>query len=62
MQDAETTPWYPTARLLRQQSQGDWDGVIDRVIRELDALHRSPEKISSQAAVASELSLHCIYD
>jgi hypothetical protein len=27
----ETTPWYPTARLFRQQTPGDWRGVIDRL-------------------------------
>jgi tetratricopeptide (TPR) repeat protein len=31
----ETTPWYPTARLFRQTSPGDWDGVIARVGAEL---------------------------
>ncbi|MGA8615062.1 MAG: tetratricopeptide repeat protein [Xanthobacteraceae bacterium] len=29
--DGETSPWYPTARLFRQSSLGDWDGVIARV-------------------------------
>jgi tetratricopeptide (TPR) repeat protein len=38
MQQTETTPWYPTARLFRQSSPGDWPGVLDRVIAELDAL------------------------
>jgi hypothetical protein len=28
----ETTPWYPTMRLFRQERQGDWAGVIDRVL------------------------------
>jgi tetratricopeptide (TPR) repeat protein len=23
------TPWYPTMRLFRQQSSGDWEGVVD---------------------------------
>jgi hypothetical protein len=35
MQDIETTPWYPTARLLRQQTAGDWSEVMSLVIREL---------------------------
>jgi ADP-heptose:LPS heptosyltransferase len=35
MQQTETTPWYPTARLFRQSAPGDWDGVLDRVIGEL---------------------------
>jgi tetratricopeptide (TPR) repeat protein len=29
--DGETTSWYPTARLFRQSSPGDWDAVIARV-------------------------------
>lgn len=29
--DRETTPWYPTMRLFRQDRQGDWAGVVDRV-------------------------------
>lgn len=31
----EDSPWYPTARLLRQAKRGDWAGVIERVRREL---------------------------
>jgi tetratricopeptide (TPR) repeat protein len=33
--DGDTSPWYPTARLFRQTSLGDWDGVIARVGDEL---------------------------
>jgi tetratricopeptide (TPR) repeat protein len=33
--DGDTSPWYPTARLFRQTSLGDWDGVIDRLGVEL---------------------------
>jgi tetratricopeptide (TPR) repeat protein len=33
--DGEVSPWYPTARLFRQTSLGDWDGVIERVGHEL---------------------------
>lgn len=35
MQEIESTPWYPTARLFRQSSPGDWAGVLDRVVAEL---------------------------
>ncbi|MEG4519068.1 MULTISPECIES: tetratricopeptide repeat protein [unclassified Microcoleus] len=31
MLDREDSPWYPTARLFRQQKAGDWDGVCDRI-------------------------------
>jgi hypothetical protein len=35
MRHIETTPWYPTARLLRQSSLGDWAGLMERVVAEL---------------------------
>jgi tetratricopeptide (TPR) repeat protein len=35
MQEVETTPWYPTARLFRQSSPGDWAGLVERVAAEL---------------------------
>ena len=30
-----TTPWYPTMRLFRQQSRGDWPGVVAEVASQL---------------------------
>ena len=30
------SPWYPTARLFRQQCRGDWDGVVADVTWALD--------------------------
>jgi len=38
MQQVETTPWYPSARLLRQRSPGGWAEVITRVARNLSEL------------------------
>jgi tetratricopeptide (TPR) repeat protein len=35
MLDREDSPWYPSARLLRQARIGDWDGVLERVQQEL---------------------------
>ncbi|MDB5494920.1 MAG: hypothetical protein JWP86_2257 [Phenylobacterium sp.] len=34
-QAGEATPWYPSARLYRQPSPGDWAGVFDRIKRDL---------------------------
>lgn len=33
--DREDSPWYPTMRLFRQPSPGDWHSVISRVGEEL---------------------------
>ena len=32
----DTSPWYPTMRLFRQQTPGDWRGVVERMADELD--------------------------
>lgn len=37
MQRIETTPWYPTARLFRQRSPGNWAEVLERVAAELNS-------------------------
>ncbi|OGB90888.1 hypothetical protein A2625_07605 [candidate division WOR-1 bacterium RIFCSPHIGHO2_01_FULL_53_15] len=31
-------PWYPTARLFKQNKRGDWTGVIRRVMKELQVI------------------------
>ena len=36
--DREDSPWYPTMRLYRQTTAGDWAGVIARVVRDLSQL------------------------
>ncbi len=35
MRDRGDSPWYPSVRLFRQQRDGDWTGVIERVVPEL---------------------------
>lgn len=37
MDETERTPWYPTARLFRQKTAGDWAEVLERVTGELQA-------------------------
>ena len=34
----DDSPWYPTARLFRQTSQGDWQGVFSRMAEALSDL------------------------
>ena len=34
--EREDSPWYPTARLLRQGEDGDWGGVLDRLDHAID--------------------------
>jgi hypothetical protein len=29
--DRDSSPWYPSARLFRQPSLGNWDTVVDRI-------------------------------
>jgi tetratricopeptide (TPR) repeat protein len=33
--EREDSPWYSSVRLFRQQSEGDWEGVFERVAAEL---------------------------
>ena len=35
LEGREDSPWYPSARLFRQSSEGDWRGVLERVASEL---------------------------
>jgi hypothetical protein len=39
LEDRADSPWYPTARLFRQEAERDWGGVVGRVREEL-ALER----------------------
>ena len=43
----ESMPWYPSSRMFRQASNGDWASVLDRVGQEL-SLARSPEQNKGQ--------------
>ena len=34
--DRSDSPWYPTVRLYRQERPGDWEGVVQRIRRDLE--------------------------
>jgi ADP-heptose:LPS heptosyltransferase len=36
--DRDDSPWYPTMRLFRQRTPGDWPELFERVTAELRAL------------------------
>ena len=38
MLDRKDSPWYPTIRLFRQRSYGDWDSVCEPMAEELEKL------------------------
>jgi tetratricopeptide (TPR) repeat protein len=40
--DRTDSPWYPSARLYRQERPGDWEGVVRRVRHDLRLLVNSP--------------------
>ncbi|HYD71398.1 DUF5672 family protein [Azospirillum sp.] len=42
LMDRDDTPWYPTMRLFRQDTPGDWDPVVERVAAALKALAPTP--------------------
>ena len=54
MQKIETTPWYPTARLLRQHEPGNWAGVVERAAGDLNELravqHKHPTWATSKVS------------
>jgi len=41
------TPWYPSARLFRQPTEGDWDAVVKQVTTELARARAIDEKQAS---------------
>src|SRR5262249_38093448 len=41
---SDQAPWYPSARLFRQSTSGDWDSVFATVRRELELLKHRPSR------------------
>jgi Glycosyltransferase family 9 (heptosyltransferase) len=48
--DRDDSPWYPSARLFRQQQIGNWAGVIDQVKNELRSVRSSFNALPSVPA------------
>jgi len=46
MLEREDSPWYPSMRLLRQKSLGDWDDAIQRIV---DSLGKGEEGLANGA-------------
>jgi len=44
LNDREDSPWYPSMRLFRQQTRGDWPTVIAKVASELTVLSEQKKK------------------
>jgi tetratricopeptide (TPR) repeat protein len=53
------TIWYPTARLFRQETNGDWDGVFFRMANELVQLLRARAGTQERAS-ASRKTMPCV--
>jgi len=44
MLNREDSPWYPTMRLIRQPSPGDWESVINSVLKKLEVFIRDENR------------------
>ncbi len=54
----ETTPWYPSMRIFRQATQGDWTAPITAIAAALQALPIArADAVTTRAAVAERLLL-----
>jgi hypothetical protein len=52
MLDRQDSPWYPTLRLFRQETDGDWQGVFTRMMQELQAPPGRPKELAPTPAEA----------
>jgi tetratricopeptide (TPR) repeat protein len=57
LQQRADTPWYPTMRLFRQATIGDWNGVAEQIEQELSAMvdlgHPSPAFAAAEACATA---------
>jgi hypothetical protein len=45
MLERRDTPWYPTMKLFRQPSPGDWQSAVRQIVAELQTFLRAEEAI-----------------
>ncbi|OYV64061.1 MAG: hypothetical protein B7Z59_14100, partial [Acidiphilium sp. 37-67-22] len=60
MQDRADSPWYPSMRIYRQTTQGDWASVLDRVaadLRSFAATHTPARKPAPHRTGVTETSV-----
>jgi tetratricopeptide (TPR) repeat protein len=50
------SPWYPTVKLYRQESAGDWDGVVERVRNDLARLAAQAPAAAPEAQAESGIA------
>ena len=58
--EREGSPWYPTAKLYRQKTPGDWDGVIERVAMDLGGLDSTLQAQQHQAGYSMAILESCL--
>jgi hypothetical protein len=46
MERRDDSPWYPTMRLFRQEQQGDWAPVVERVAGALERVLGEPQRLT----------------
>ena len=58
----EDSPWYPSFRLFRQETPGDWGPPLTRVVRRMDSLARNLRKAAAMpndsGLIAGAAQLH----
>ncbi len=56
--EREDSPWYPTMKLFRQPSLGDWDSVFHKLKTSLQTLSQNPESLVSRQLLPESTQLH----
>jgi tetratricopeptide (TPR) repeat protein len=52
--DRTDSPWYPTARLYRQQRPGEWEGVVDVIRRDLQQMREMGALVGHASSIGGK--------